>query len=181
MLKLNLIKTTGYDEPRLLKLRGALAPVENILNSQQFKDAVLNFTTNGELTFSFKKNWFKSFDTYTNEEVYKMIMQAHELHDNIMDGSVDLYLDLKEGSDGNVVGYGLPGDEIIHTYKEWFDNPDRKNQEIANHIIHEWCHKIGFEHAQQPWQDINRNNSVPYAIGNLVEGFYNNLNLTLIQ
>jgi hypothetical protein len=176
MISINLVKTTNYDDARLTILKSALALIPPVLNSQNFKDAVINYKTNGQLTFSFKKNLFKDFEHYTNQQVYDMIMQAQEDPGNVADGSIDLYLELLPGGGGSTIGYGNPGEETIYTYQDWFDQA--KPEEIVNHITHEWCHKIGFDHAAYPWQDKFRENSVPYGVGDLVEGFCGLPNLT---
>jgi hypothetical protein len=104
---------------------------------------------------------------YTNQEIYAMIMNAKETHGNVSNGSMDLYLVLKDGSDGNVVGFGLQNKKEIYTYKDMFDI--KKPKQIANHITHEWTHKLGFSHAEITTRFGNRDNSVPYAIGNMIE------------
>lgn len=169
MLVINLISHINYSGARLVKLQSALKQLQSVLNSQQFKDAVLNYTTDGKPTFSFKKNLFHSFEIYTNKQVFEMIQQAHEVPGNVTDGSVDLYLELLNGGGGSTVGYGNPGNETIYTYSEWFDAQTEAS--IADHIAHEWTHKIGFDHAKYAWQDKNRDRSVPYGIGELVRGF----------
>ena len=167
MLTIKLIQHTNYTGAREQKLYAAIQIMERVLNSKPFHEAVINYTTNGKLTFSFKKTLFRDFDHYTNEEVYASILQAKEEEGNVADGSMDLYLELAPGGGGNVLGYGYPNDPIIYTYADWFDNQTPAT--IANHLTHEWCHKIGFEHAFYGWQDKNRERSVPYGIGNLVE------------
>ena len=176
MLKINLVKATNYNGAHLTKLQVSLNMIEKVLNSVQFKDAVINFKTNGELTFSFRKNLFKEFEHYTNEQVYGLIMQAQEDPVNVSDGSMDLYLELAPGGGGSTIGYGNPGEETIYTYQDWFDSAT--SEDIANQITHEWCHKIGFDHAFYPWQDKFRENSVPYGIGDLVETLCGLPNLT---
>jgi len=172
MLKINLVSHKNYGGQRLEKLTRALATMERVINSDAFADGVRNFTTRGKKTFSFKKNLFKDFEHYTNEEVLGMIMQAQEEEGNVADGQIDLYLELVEGDSGSsAVGYGYPGDPVIYTYSGWYDQQDIPS--LANHITHEWCHKIGFDHAFHAWQDRDRDNSVPYGIGNLVEELAN--------
>jgi len=99
--------------------------------------------------------------------VYQMIMYAKEEIGNINIEEVNLYLTLEPGGTRSTIGFGLPTDEWIHTYQAFFD--DATESELAGHFAHEWCHKIGFEHAMYAWQDKNRDSSVPYAIGKLVE------------
>ena len=163
MLQINLVEVNGYDNERLIILKESLKIIETVINSDQFKETVLNFP------FHFRSGLFGYMkDTYyTNQEIYSMIMNANETHGNVSNGSMDLYLVLKNGSDGNIVGYGNQNEKEIYTYKEIFDL--KKPKEIANHITHEWTHKLGFTHAEITSSFGNRNNSVPYAIGNMIE------------
>lgn len=165
MISVKLHSHKNYDSQRLETLKRAFVIIERVLNSEKFKQEVLNYTTAGKKTFSYKRTLFREFEHYTNEEVYKTIMQADEETGNILTGHIDLYLELVIGGGG--VGYGYPGDKTIYTYSEWFD--EQSDESIANHITHEWCYKIGFDHAFYDWQDKNRERSVPYGIGNLVE------------
>ena len=170
MIQVNLVATQNYNLSQINRLKNIFQIMEKVLNTADFKSAVLNFKTNGELTFSFKKNPFKHFDIYSNEQVYAMIMQAREGVGNMSDGVIDLYLTLEPGGDGQNLGYGLQDEKEIHTYTDFFDNPATTDATLANHFTHEWCHKLGFEHAEYRWMDSNRDDcSVPYAIGNLVE------------
>ena len=172
MLTVNFLKTDNYSAEQVIKLNRAKALMEQVLNSDAFHDKVINYHTGGKLTFSFKKDLFRHFERYTNEEVYAMIMQASEETGNVADGSIDLYLVLEPGNDGDNLGYGLPGRAEIHTYADFFNSTT--DARLANHLTHEWCHKIGFSHAFLAWMDAHREDSVPYAIGNLVEELASN-------
>jgi hypothetical protein len=168
MIKVKLIRSINYSDLQVETINKSAQVMETVINSNEFKDKVLNFELNGDKTFSYKRNPFKSFEIYTNVQVYQLIMQAHEINGNIEDGIIELYLKLEKGDDGKNIGYGLPTDEWIHTYESFFNAADEFG--LANHLTHEWCHKIGFEHSKYKWQDTNRDeSSVPYAIGNLVE------------
>ena len=104
MIQVNLVATQNYNLNQINRLKNIFQVMEKVLNTADFKSAVLNFKTNGELTFSFKKNPFKHFDIYSNEQVYAMIMQAREGVGNMSDGVIDLYLTLEPGGDGQNLG-----------------------------------------------------------------------------
>lgn len=164
MVKINLVESVGYDESRLKTLKDALDLIEKIINSEEFKNKILSFK------FYFRSGFFGYLkDTvYTNSEVYEMIMKATEAPGNIAEGSIDLYLHLIDGDNGSVIGYGNPTEKEIYTYKAMFDK--MKTEALANHITHEWSHKLGFTHAHIETPLIGkRDKSVPYAIGNIVE------------
>lgn len=168
MLKVNLVQSTNYTPEQLTVLEGVFAIIEKQINSAAFEKAVREFKTNGRLTFDYKRGLFWSFPSYTNDQVFDIIMQANEIPGNIANGQIDLYLVLEPGNDGQNLGYGNAGEKEIHTYSDYFGTA--KPGELANHFVHEWCHKLGFLHAQYLWLDADRDtSSVPYAIGNLIE------------
>ncbi|MEP7141249.1 MAG: hypothetical protein ABI707_00200 [Ferruginibacter sp.] len=167
MITINLAESNNYTGKRLDTLNQILVIIQTVLNSDQFKNEVLNFQTDGSNRFYFQKNFFdKWLDIpYTNQEIYNIIMNGVETPGNTGDSIMDLYLALVNGSDGDVIGYSNPGTKEIFTYSVMFDG--MKMAELANHYAHEWCHKLGFTHSFQ--RNRLRNNSVPYAIGNIVE------------
>jgi hypothetical protein len=168
MLKVNLVQLINYNDEQLEILKKVFIIIENAINSPDFESSVRQFRTRGELTFSFKNGLFSSAQKYTNDQVFDLIMEARENPGNIADGQMDLYLVLKPGSDGTTVGYGNPGTKEIYTYEDRFSVETLEY--LANHYVHEWCHKLGFEHTSKRLFDRNRDCcSVPYAIGNLIE------------
>ena len=167
MIKVNIAETTGYNDQQVQKIFRAAAIIERTINTFAFRDAILNFKRSKKKSFSFKKHPLSHFKKYSNEEVYDKIMMAKEKFGNIQTGNMDLYLTLIPGGDGITIGYGNKDSKEIFTYSEYFERAT--DASLANHIVHEWCHKIGFDHAFHPWQDKYRDYSVPYAVGNLIE------------
>jgi hypothetical protein len=161
MFKINLIKKVGCDAISLIKINKALLIIEKVINSSAFEEKVKTFP------FYFRNNIFTGFDyPYSNDEVYEMIMNAIENPGNVKVGVMDLYLHLKYGANGNEMGYSCPNEKEIYTYKAMLEQKSPK--EIANHITHEWTHKLGFDHSTFPSPWGKRENSVPYAIGNMI-------------
>ncbi len=162
MIKIEIKEISGYADKNLETLNESLKLVEKVINTEAFKDKVLNFTMpNGKVTF-FYRPWHKK---YSNAEVLDLIYSASEEYDGGQKGVIDLYLHLEPGGDGSVVGYGNEGDKWINTYETPFAGMSRP--EIAGHIFHEWLHKIGFVHD---FYDVpKRRYSVPYAVGEIME------------
>lgn len=174
MLIIDLIEARNYDDTRRVRLDSAIEVMRSVLNSNAFKDAVLNFTTKGEKTFFYRRSLFGKWidHPYSNEEVYNMIMTAHENPRDIALGHIDLYLVLEQGGGGGVIGFGHPGEKEIHTYVESFDA--MSIPELADHYTHEWTHKLGFDHAYLAHK--TRDNSVPYGVGGIVKNLAEKLN-----
>ncbi|NTE05229.1 hypothetical protein G6M26_51585 [Agrobacterium tumefaciens] len=167
MTKIKLQQVTNYLDSRLSKLSTVIVLMEKVINSERFKEQVLGFAYNGENTFFYRKNiWGYYIDhVYKNSEVYEMIITAKEESGNVQNNVIDLYLELINGSDGSVIGFGRPEEKEIYTYSKMFDS--MSIPELVNHYVHEWTHKIGFDHAYS--RNQKRNYSVPYAVGNIAE------------
>jgi hypothetical protein len=167
MLEVKVIKTKNYSETQMQKIHNAVKKMESVLNSKVFKHKVLSFKTKGSSGFSFKKNLFFSFEKYHNDQLYHFIMNPNDKSEGNESAVIELCLVLEDRGKASKKGYSLPKDEWIHTYESFFESASES--ELAGHFAHEWCHKIGFKHSKFKWQDANRDSSVPYAIGKLVE------------
>jgi hypothetical protein len=163
MITVNLIESNGYVDENLTKLKSALLIIERVINSDLFKQKV------SEYPFYYRKKLFGGYidKPYSNEEVLSIIENAIEYPGSINKNGIDLYLHLIDGSNGSVIGYGIRGTKEIYTYKKMFQVMEIK--EIANHIVHEWLHKLGFTHAEYTTYFGKRDKSVPYAVGNFIE------------
>jgi hypothetical protein len=139
-MRVSLGKVSGYSASERQKLEQATGLLANVLNSREFRDAVL---------------------------IYAAIRAAHESFTQAADGEVDLNVSLHNLSwfSRHVVGYTTPGSDTITTNRRFFSNYEPA--EIAGHLGHEWLHKLGFEHDHAATAD--RPYSVPYAVGELIE------------
>ncbi|MBN22981.1 MAG: hypothetical protein CL678_16975 [Bdellovibrionaceae bacterium] len=142
------------------KIYAAAEVFETVINSEEFKEAILNFTYNG-------KKEFVDNNGMTNQEVYDTIMRGAEGYLNEPNHQADLDLQLywaRWWKKWRVVGYTYPNTSRIYMNKYYFNvfTPS----DVAGNMAHEWMHKIGFDHdfnrtARRPY-------SVPYAVGDLI-------------
>lgn len=100
---------------------------------------------------------------YTNEEIYKILLEASEKLNPGIDHKMDLDLELYY-SYKNTVGYTYPNVMRIWMNTKFFNvyTPS----EVAGNVFHEWTHKLGFVHDAQ--YSVSRDASVPYALGYLI-------------
>lgn len=143
--------------PKTVKLIGeAEIKIEEKVNSEQFKLAVLNHKYQKRLQFSSTE--------MTNQEVYQVIMAGEEKlqpgKDEHWKVTIIPYWSLKR-----VVGYTYPNRREIWVNMRVYSKYGVS--QIANNITHEQQHKLGFGH------DFNstprRPYSVPYAVGRIVQ------------
>jgi hypothetical protein len=159
-LTVNLHQVNGFTPAERAKLDQAVVLLGKVLNSAEFKSAVLGHTFAG-------KQQFASNGGLSNAQVYAAIRAGKENFEAAGDHEVDLNLSVRNFSfwQRNVVGFTSESTPEITMNRNFFDR--YSPAEIAGNMAHEWMHKLGFEHdfratAQRP-------DSVPYAVGDLVE------------
>jgi hypothetical protein len=127
------------------------------VKSSEFKERVLSHTFEGKKTYVDNKG-------LTNEQIYQLIIDGSETLTPAKNGRMDIELALYQNS-SSTIGYTYPNTTRIWVNTKYFNkyNP----VQVADNLFHEWLHKLGFDHALK--YSKNRNYSVPYAIGYLVE------------
>jgi hypothetical protein len=161
-LSVTIQSAKNFNESDMAHLLESRQVLERIVNSEEFKQRVLHFTYGGQETFVQNQG-------LTNLQIYNLILMGAERlpsltePNHVMDLSVQLYTSSYFGR--NVVGYTTPSTSTIYM-NTYFYRSATPGDTAAN-MIHEWMHKIGFDHdynatARRPY-------SVPYAIGSLVE------------
>lgn len=158
-MRVSLGKVNGYTTNEQKKLGEATNLMAKVLNSREFRDAVMNATYAGKPGFA--------DEARSPREIYEAIRGAKENFTDAADGEVDLNLKLENFSwfQRKVVGYTTPSSDTITTNRRFFGSYEPA--EVAGHLAHEWLHKVGFEHDHAATRD--RPYSVPYAVGDLVD------------
>lgn len=161
------VRTTliGFTAKQESKITSASKLIRKIVRSAEFKEKVLNHTWNGKKQFADNKG-------LTNEQIYKKIIDGSERQtglgkNNTMDLEIELYTD----NDSITIGYTYPSIVRIYMNRKYF-NKFRPYQ-VADNMMHEWIHKIGFGHAVKNTPE--RPYSVPYAVGYIVKGIARNM------
>jgi hypothetical protein len=146
------------------KVRKAVVIIKSIITSSEFKERVLNYSYNGSKKF---------FDNQgmSNEEIYQKILEGSEkmgntAKNNTMDVELELY-----HQKTTTIGYTYPNTVRIWMNTKYFNK--YTPIKVADNLMHEWMHKLGFTHATTWSKD--RDHSVPYAIGYLIEELANKL------
>lgn len=148
----------NFNQEEEAKIHKAVELIKNVIKLKEFKDRVLNYTYDG------KKQFFDNAGV-TNEEVYQRILDGAEQmgnknKNNMMDVELELY-----NEKTSTIGYTFPNTVRIWMNRKYFQKYNAVK--VADNLMHEWMHKIGFVHATT-WSE-SRDHSVPYAIGYLVE------------
>lgn len=160
------IRFHNFSEKDIKKVNEAVSIIKRIINSDEFHDLVLGYTFNGQKKFNDNNN-------YSNEEVYQLILLGAEiignrLANNTMDVELELYEDPTK-----TIGYTYPHTTRIWMNRKYFNH--YTPTQVAGNLMHEWMHKLGFTHSLK-WNK-DREHSVPYAIGYLIEDLASKLGL----
>lgn len=150
-LKLNNFSSTQEDK---ILIAGDL--IKKVVASEEFKNAILNYTYQGKKTFVDNGG-------YSNAEIYKKIIEGSEKLRPGTDNEMDLDLVIYNANN-SVVGYTFPDELKVWMNSKFFNQ--NSPAKVTTNMMHEWLHKLGFKHAQA--RTASRPYSVPYAIGYLV-------------
>jgi hypothetical protein len=145
----------GFSDEALKKLNEAMRLLELAVNSQEFKDRVLNFkNTLGEPQFASNKG-------LTNQQIFEIFMEGRETLQHNTPGEMNFFLKLYHRPWSRVIGYTSGNTNVIHINWRFFRK--YRPYDVAANLAHEWTHKMGFDHKSAKEHD-----SAPYAIGYIV-------------
>jgi len=169
------INTDGLDTEEQIKVHLAGQYLESVVNNPMFKDFVLNYKY--EVGYYIGMLWWRKYYTkqqskftYTNlnnRQVWNKFISGAETLSPEADNEMDIYIKVDRRNRRGVIGYTYPASKFQWIYS-WVLKKFSVEQ-IAGNIVHEWLHKIGFEHPFN--RTIYRPFSVPYAIGDMVANF----------
>jgi hypothetical protein len=137
--------------------------IEKIINTNNFKEQIINHKVNGE--FKFENN-----ENQTNFQIYEKIISGQELLDPRIDYKWQLNLNLKWLFNLSTRAYTQFNSPEIFINSRYYNNS--LDAELAGTICHEYVHKVGYRHTKQ-YNEMRRY-SVPYAVGDICELIYAN-------
>lgn len=145
----------GFEGERAEKMETALRALEEVVNSEEFKERVINFKNKkGERSFASNKG-------LTNEQIYAQFMEGRETLQQNTPNEMNFFLKLYNKPWSKVIGYTSQNTNVININLKYFKGNSINN--VAANLAHEWLHKIGFGHKSAAEHD-----SAPYAIGYIV-------------
>jgi hypothetical protein len=160
-MRINLHRVENFTKAEVSKLERSLNLLESYINSDSFKQYILNFKYLGKLQFANNAG-------LSNEEIYNLIMSGKEVlsptKDSVWDLSISIYNTYIRGR--NIIGYTYPNTPVQYINRRFFSSFNIA--QIGGNVAHEYCHKLGLDHdfkatARRPY-------SVPYVVGNVVAG-----------
>lgn len=147
----------NFDLVQREKVMAAALIIEKVIATEDFRSRILNHSMNGVKTFA-------NNNGLSNKQIYDRILLGAEglfpVKNNAMDVDIELIYE-----DSNTIGYTYPNTTRIWMNLKYFNNYTPKD--IAANLMHEWLHKLGFDHSTSP--SAERSSSVPYAIGYILK------------
>lgn len=167
-LPVDLDALNGFSDSDKAKIQQAADAMSAALGSEEFRQAVLDFTYGGKPRFSNNSIADAAGATVqqdmSNQQVYDTLMASRETYLDNTDETAHLNLTLYYQK-SSVVGFGYPGQPQIFLNSKFFELYDIA--QVAGNIAHEWTHKLGFDHDYK--STARRPYSVPYGVGCVVE------------
>lgn len=157
IVKVRIEEMNDFEAADVTRLQGAVAVFEDVVNSAEFKNRVLNHSYQGV-------KQFVDNNGLSNEQVYNTIIAGQETFRKIPDSEANLSLNLYY-TWSNVVGYTYPNTNQIFMNTKYYRVFTAS--QIAANMLHEWTHKLGFTHDYN--STARRPYSVPYAVGDMLE------------
>jgi hypothetical protein len=140
------------------KVNTAISLMRKVIASDEFRTRVLNHTYKGKKTFVDNGG-------LSNAQIYQKILDgAEKMGDTSKNNQLNVELELYYAAT-TTIGYTYPSSLRIWMNTKYFNN--YTPVKIADNLMHEWLHKLGFGHTTT--YSASRNYSVPYAIGYMVE------------
>lgn len=149
---------TNFNREQEDKVKKAVEIIKKVVAMKEFRDRVLSYSYKGE-------NRFVDNEGMTNAEVYQKLLDgAEKMGNTAKNNTLDVELELYYQST-NTIGYTYPNTVRIWMNTKYFNK--YTPIKVADNLMHEWMHKIGFTHSVTWSKD--RDHTVPYAIGYLIE------------
>lgn len=153
-----------------------------VLNTEAFKEEVLNFSWKPRLR---RRQYNFNHTKLSRATVFKKIMSGDDkfIDENPDDSNakgdkdIDIHISPYKDKKDYVKGGTYTTTFYSHLNLTHWDKVLERNKDklylvkasIAKHIIHEYCHNLGFKHKGNNPSKNNNKYSVPYAVGDIVE------------
>ena len=141
-----------------------ISNLETILNSQSFKDFILNHKVENNKTFL-------ENDNKSNEQIYINLLEGKETLSPIKDFTWQLVLNKKYIIPNSTLAYTDRRFPVIHFNSRYIDRGN--DASIAGTICHEYSHKLGYSHEGKDRKKWSY--TVPYSVGRICSQIYSTL------
>jgi hypothetical protein len=154
------VSLTDVSKDQESRLRRIASQLEEVINSEQFKNSILGSS------FNKTKGFYQSSEPLP--ETYKKIMSGEEKLTPKVDYKWNLSLSIRSLMSRTTVAYTESGSPTIYFNSKFYNvHSDAK---VAGTICHEYTHKLGYGHDKKPTP--LRPYTIPYMVGSYCESIY---------
>lgn len=146
----------NFSSSQKAKVVTALSLMKEVIQSEEFKEKILNHTYDGVETFVDNNG-------LTNAQIYEKIIAGAETLQPTANQTMDVELELYYANT-STVGYTYANSKRIWMNTKFFNTYTPAS--VSSNLTHEWMHKLGFKHSS--YYSASRDYSVPYAVGRIV-------------
>lgn len=160
---------TFPDGPQKIKFERALAIMEEVMNSEEFKVKVIGYERNGNRSYQKNYLWNESQKRLSNEDIYEVIMNGDEKMRAGTPGEMNFNSWVKVCNTlqmatiwcRQVIGSTTP--DTSHVIKlNWTFYRNFETHQMVSNMVHEWIHLLGFLHGNDRITE-----EVPYVVGGI--------------
>lgn len=172
-LSISVSVTGGTCDDRAKIERGRVL-AEKAVNDPAFRAAVLSFRSErfgggaGAGYVQAERVWYCQpssdqstcrFPVRSNDEVLAALLAGYT-------GDPQIHIQVVLTSSANIANTGVgPPDTPTELKPEWLRRADVSDAEVAENLVHEHMHRLGFQHNHD--YSVERCGSIPYAVGKL--------------
>ena len=147
----------GYESPsRSQKLQAAVSTAESVINDEEYKRVMRGYPGYHHLSHFAQATKFHGGTVASNDEPMDALLRG-----NGADNQIHLWLVVENGGAEGHTDQNDAHTGFTHTTGATVDR--MTVAQLADHLIHEHMHRIGFQHEQH--RSAQRCDSVPYAFG----------------
>jgi hypothetical protein len=161
-VRIEVVQRVGYSDADRVRLDAAVQIAAEVINSSDFQRQVLTYGSNRSPSgFSQADRAFSDHPLTSNQEVLDALLAGNAPSD----GTIRLFLSMERHP--SEIGHTQPTasqTSVSFTDRSAFNAME--TADLANHLVHEHLHRVGFLHHQQ--FSVERCDSIPYAVGQLV-------------
>ncbi|MBA2404705.1 MAG: hypothetical protein H0V66_08030 [Bdellovibrionales bacterium] len=151
------------------KFEKALAIMEEVMNSEEFKTKVIAYERRGVRSYQKNYLWSASTKLLSNEEIYQVIMNGDEKKRPDTKGEMNFNswvrvcnkLQMATLWCRQVIGSTTP-DSSFWIKLNWTFYKSFETHEMVANMVHEWIHLLGFLHGNERTEE-----EVPYVVGDI--------------
>ncbi len=164
---------TSHERSQKEKFLQAFDAIEYVINTEEFKRRVLSYSRSSDGKREYRQNflWGKSENKLTNEDIYNIVMNGDEKMRPDTIGEMNINSRVKKCRFyekpwvwcRKVVGSTSPSNSKWMKLN-WKFYKKYEIASMANNIVHEWVHLLGFLHGSR-----NIDEEAPYVIGSIIQ------------